>query len=388
MNDALNRARRRARGVWWLAAALAATAAACGKDDAESPPATVAGSAGSAGSAPDASAPAGGSGGQAALPAAGTGGEAARSDAGAPPSEGGSCAPGETRECLFDRLCSGVQTCSADGAFGACDCGAATLVGSGSVGGRCGRDADCAEGGVCLLADSDLYLGQGGPAGGYCTFSCTGSGDTDDCPAHDPQSFCAPLGPDGSTYCIRTCLSQEPAPGEAKCLNRPDLVCRSVVVDGVEPFNGMRQAGYCKPQCGSDEDCPAGRVCHKQGGICTLTQIGGAPIGAACSLDSDCSGFACENRDDDGVGICTAECVLGSLSGCGYGRVPESRNAGCITPLVAAGRFAEGPGDTGLCRELCDVAEDCVRASEGWTCTPINAAAAEFFGRSGACVPP
>jgi hypothetical protein len=386
MNDALNRARRRARGVW-LAAALAASAGACGKDDPESAPVT--GSAGSAGSEPDASAPAGGSAGSEALPAAGAGGEAPVGDAGTTaPVDDGPCAAGATRECLFDRLCSGVQTCGSDGAFGACECGTAALVGSGSVGGRCASDGDCAAGGVCLLADSDVYLGQGGPAGGYCTFSCTRTADADDCLSHDPQSFCAPLGPEGSTYCIRTCLSMEPAPGEAKCLNRPDLVCRSVVVDGVEPFDGMRQDGYCKPQCGSDEDCPAGRVCHKQGGICTLAQIAGAPIGGACSLDSDCSGFACEDRDDQGIGICTAECVLGSLSGCGYGRAPESRDAACITPLVAAGRFAEGPGDTGLCRELCDVAEDCVRASEGWTCTPINTGAAEFFGRSGACVPP
>jgi hypothetical protein len=385
MNPALNRALECSRWLS-LAAALAASAAGCGKDHAEQPP--VAGSAGSAGSEPDASVPAGGSGGSEALPAAGAGGQPQVSDAGAPPEEEGSCVEGATRECLFDRLCSGQQTCGADGVFGACECGTAALVGSGSVGGRCASDADCAAGGVCLLADSNMYLGEGGPAGGYCSFSCTRTADSDDCPTHDPQSFCATLGPDDSTFCIRTCLSLEPTAGEAKCLNRPDLVCRSLVADGVAQFDGTRQDGYCKPQCGSDEDCPAGRVCHKQGGICTLGQIEGVPIGGACSLDSSCSGYACEDRDSEGVGICTAECVLGSLSGCGYGRAPESRDAACLVPLIAAGRFAEGPGDTGLCRELCDVAEDCERFSEGWQCAPINPGAAEFFGRSGACVPP
>jgi hypothetical protein len=369
-----------------LVAAWAASSLACGGDHPETP-------AGIGGSAPDASVPAavGGSSGSGsdALPDAGTGGEAAGAgDAGAITPEDGPCVEGATRECLFDRLCSGVEVCGADGAFGACECGAAALIGSGSVGASCATDADCAAGGVCLLADSNMYLGAGGPAGGYCTFSCTATADADDCTTHDPQSFCAPLGPDDATYCIRTCLSLEPDVGEAKCLNRPDLVCRSLAADQVQQFNGMRQEGYCKPQCGSDEDCPSGRVCHKQAGICTLAQVGGAPIGGACSLDSDCSGYACEDRDAQGVGICTAECVLGSLSGCGYGRVTESRDAACLTPLIAAGRFAEGPGDTGLCRELCDVPEDCERAAEGWGCAPLSEAAVEFFGRTGACVPP
>ena len=81
-------------------------------------------------------------------------------------------------------------------------------------------------------------------------------------------------------------------------------------------------------------------------------------------------------------------CVLGALSGCGYGRAPSSRDAACLSPLVSAAGFSEGPGDLGLCRELCDRASDCERAGEGWLCTPINAGAADYFGRSGACVSP
>lgn len=310
------------------------------------------------------------------------------SDAGVSAGSASGCSAGDTRACLFDRLCSGVQTCGVDGTFGDCDCGAAALVGGGVVGARCESDADCAGGATCLRADGDLYLGAGGPAGGYCTFECVRAEDgSDDCAARDPQSFCAPLGPDESTYCIRTCLSLEPEPGEAKCLNRPDLVCVSVAADGFLPFNGQRQDGYCRPQCGSDSDCPAGRVCHAQAGICTDAQITGAPIGAACSLDSDCAGYACEDRNSENVGVCTATCVLGALSGCGSRRDDPARAAACFTPLIAAGRFAEGPGDVGLCRELCDAPADCERANEGWICSPLREEAAEFFGRSGACAP-
>jgi hypothetical protein len=294
------------------------------------------------------------------------------------------CTLGETRECSIDLICTGVETCGENGTFGACDCGAPSLDGSGGiVGASCASDADCAGGGTCLTGDGNGYLGAGGPAGGYCTFSC--SREADDCATHDAQSFCAPIGPEEAGYCIRTCLSQDPEPGEAKCLNRTDVVCVSVAADGYEPFNGQRQAGYCRPLCGSDADCPAGRVCHAQGHICTDGQIPGASIGAACSLDSDCSGYACEDRNAEGIGVCTATCVLGSLSGCGYGHDVAARGAACLTPLVAANRFSEGVGDLGLCREVCNVNEDCQQA--GWVCTPLNPEAAEFFGVTGACIP-
>lgn len=382
MRTALHDSGFRLRRVFWVG--TVAMAAACSSDEQAPPTIAAAGTASSI--APGADAGTGG-------------GDTNTPDAGTPPSSselpppvsgldpsGGSrdCTPGETRECTIDLICTGAETCGESGTFGACDCGAPPLAsGGGIIGASCASDAECAGGGTCLRADGNGYLGAGGPAGGYCTFSC--SREADDCATHDEQSFCAPIGPEEAGYCIRTCLSQDPEPGEAKCLNRTDVVCVSVAADGYELFNGQRQAGYCRPLCGSDEDCPAGRVCHAQGHICTDGQIEGAPIGAACSLDSDCSGYACEDRNDEGIGVCTATCVLGSLSGCGYGHDVSERGAACLTPLVAANRFSEGVGDVGLCREVCDVAEDCQQA--GWVCTPLNPEAAEFFGRSGACIP-
>jgi hypothetical protein len=318
----------------------------------------------------------------------GIGGTAGNEPDAGPPEPPTGCTPGEELECVFDQLCTGTQVCDAEGNPGACVCSTAALTGTGAVGARCASDADCAGGGTCFGADQNLYQGQGGPAGGYCTFPCTRDEQgVDDCGTHDGQSFCAPIGPEGATYCLRTCLSLEPGVGEAKCLNRPDLVCVSLAADGEVPFDGQPQLGYCRPMCGSDEECPAGRSCHAQGKICTVGQYPGNPIGAACSLDTDCSGNSCEGQNDENVGVCSASCVLGVLSGCGYGRDPESRDAACLTPVVAASGFSEGPGDLGFCRELCDVAEDCEQAAAGWICTPLTPTASEYFGRSGACVP-
>lgn len=376
-----------------LVAALLAAGAGCSNDEATTPVAAAGSSAGGAGAIiedagqppqPDSSA----AGGSEFIPP--LGGVGVAPDAGGATLAGG-CGPGETRPCTFDLLCTGEATCGSDGAFGACECSVSGLIGSGSVGARCDSDADCAAGGTCLSADSNLYLGAGGPAGGYCTFSCSITSEdpyADDCATHDPESRCGPFGPDGSLFCMRTCLSLEPEPGEAKCLNRPDLMCLSPAAGGAVPFNGMRQLGYCKPQCGSDDECPPDRFCHTQAGICTPAQVQASPVGASCSLDTECNGRACEDRNDENVGTCTGPCVLGSLSGCGFGHDASPRGIACLQPAIAAGRFSEGAGDAGLCRELCDAAEECERFADGWVCSPLNPEAQAFFGRSGACSPP
>lgn len=344
--------------------------------------------------APPAASQQGGTSGAPETPGAGTGGASGapgsagvEPDAAAPVAPVATCTPGEVRECQRDLLCTGAETCAADGlGFGPCECGAVPLEGGpGVVGARCQADADCAGGALCLRADEDIYLGRGGIAGGYCSFACSA---TADCESVDPESRCVPLGPDGSNYCIRTCLSKDPEPGEAKCLNRPDLACVSVASDprsGI-PFTAERQDGYCAPRCGSDEECPSGRICHRQSGLCTTFASPGAPPGSRCTLDADCDGQMCEDRIGI-VGVCTATCVLGALSGCGYGADASPRDVACLTPLVVVNRFSEGAGDLGLCRELCDVDADCLRADNGSTCQPLTAEASAFFGRSGACGP-
>jgi hypothetical protein len=299
----------------------------------------------------------------------------------------GPCTPGDERACSFDLLCSGIQTCNAEGTgFDECDCGGAIVMsGQGVVGARCESDLDCADGGVCFTADGDMFFSGGGPAGGYCTFECE---DTADCEAVDSKSRCAAWGFEGARFCIRTCETKDPALGEDKCLNRPEVVCRSIVVDGQESFTAERQRGVCEPRCGSDADCPEGRVCHRQGGVCLDFQAPGAPPGSRCTLDTECDGNECTDRDENNVGTCTSLCTLGSLSGCGYARDADERGAACLSALVSASNFSEGIGDFGVCQQLCDVDADCSRADEGATCAALQPSAASFFGRYGACLSP
>jgi hypothetical protein len=304
-------------------------------------------------------------------------------DAGGTTADAG-CTPGETQDCRFQQLCDGTQLCQPDGSFGPCECSSVPNDGSsGIVGAKCESDADCLGGGTCMTAAGTLWAGQGGPAGGYCTYQC--QSDTD-CTTHDKDSACEPAGPNGASYCIRTCLSKDPEPGEAKCLNRPDLVCQSAAAAGQEFVTANREQGYCLPLCGSDEECPTGRVCHRQGGVCTTFPAPGSPTGSACTLSTNCDGEECENRDSGGVGTCTANCVVGALSGCGYAADAPLRKAGCLSVQVAADEFSEGVGDLGFCRELCDVDSDCTQAAHGFVCRPITPALAAFVGRTGACV--
>lgn len=374
--------RRLWRGVLLGAGCLGAIAA-CGDDD--SPPEQALGPDAGPGSAGGSDQ--GGSGGGSAAGAAGTAGAAGNAGEAGAVTE--TCEPNTTRPCQQDFICSGEQTCASDGAgFGACDCGTTALVGSGAVGARCETDADCASGATCLAEATTQWRGvAGGPAGGYCSLPCT---DNADCQALDSQSTCQSFAPAEGSYCIRGCLSKDPDAGEAKCLNRPDVACISVAAQGdpENPFMAERQVGYCGPRCGSNSDCSGGRFCHRSAGLCTTNIAPGGAIGSRCDADRDCDGNSCEDRDAEGIGTCTALCVLGALNGCGYAADVIRREAACLAPLVAAGRFTEGAGDIGLCRELCDVAEDCERAGEGWVCTPVGAELAEFVGRSGACAPP
>lgn len=301
-----------------------------------------------------------------------------------------SCTPGETTPCQVDQLCEGVATCRPDGVgFGSCACPSTPAAGGGIVGAACKSNADCAGGGTCFTAERSDYLGAGGPAGGYCTFPCA---DTNECTQHDPESRCVPMGPNEATYCIRTCLSKQADPGEAKCLNRSNVVCVSEAADGVVALAVERQPGYCAPRCSDDSECPSGRACHRQAGICTDGRAPGAPVGSSCTLDSDCDGRSCESRvqitTDAGVqrvGTCSAECVLGALQGCGYAHDDPARGAACITALVSSGRFSEGPGDLGICRELCDVDSDCLQAPT-FICRQLTDALVTYTGRKGACV--
>lgn len=258
---------------------------------------------------------------------------------------------------------------------------------AGEMGDTCGTDRDCVSGLGCMLASSYDYFGFGGPAGGYCTAPCS---DTVNCQDLQAGALCLRNPGDRSTgLCMRGCTSQDPIEGENKCLERSDVACNSLAAAGQERFLGIRQAGFCRPLCASDAECPGTRVCHPSGGMCVDAEddASGLEIGASCAVNDDCRSSLCEEVAND-LRICSQLCVLGQSGGCGFTEDAEARNAACLTARIKANRFSEGVGDLGLCREICRADSDCQHADEGWVCRDLRSDAAEFFGVAGACVPP
>jgi hypothetical protein len=306
------------------------------------------------------------------------------------------CVRGETRLCTCVGGFRGVQACLDDSSYDECDCTGTGISGSSGVGtpdefrilvGRpCRADADCGEGLGCITAESDDFGGRGGVAGGYCTKGCTLASTDTDCAAVDPQSDCLAFDQAGNGYCFRTCLTQDPAVGEEKCLNRSNVACNSEAALGLSGVNPDRTTGWCLPQCNSDAECP-GRVCNLGNGICQAAQLPGLPIGAACQTESDCLGRLCLQADAD-ERVCSAPCVYQGnsfqASACGYAQSP--RDAACLIPAYSSAIGSEGIGDVGACLEVCDVAADCTQGDIGWICQRV-ASLQTIAGRAGFCLP-
>lgn len=317
---------------------------------------------------------------------------------------GRACVPGERRQCAGAERCVGLHECLPDGSgYGECDCSGPprqvtmdpppedTLTAL--VGRKCQTDAACGEGLRCFTAGSNDMFG-GGPAGGYCSATCTSNAQ---CTAIDPEAECLSI-PGLQSVCMRTCFSLpgnfdpsnpvQPPLAENKCLTRPDLACMSEAALGTTMFTGSRQLGWCFPQCGSDEECP-GRRCDLFRGVCVDTPATGAALGEACTAGTQCAGGICVAANAGGTeAFCSAPCVLGQPIGCGYGLSAEVREGGCLGPRVNGFTSEEGIGDSGFCAELCDVDADCVQAaSRGWVCN-VSTINQRRFGRAGVCGSP
>lgn len=335
-----------------------------------------------------------------------------------------SCVPNAQQPCFATNCPSneGVQVCNADGsAFSACSCdgtgnagnggaagssssgggssGAAGAGGApvvsderGIVGAPCETAGNCAAGLDCVPSTAVGPFQQGGPAGGYCTTTCT---DTSDCQAIDALSGCALDGgtetedtSDDASYCIALCQTGSPDPNEFKCqavanATRADLACF--------PASNMaaagRALGLCYPICQTDASCGDGRFCDLSTGICIDEQPPAANIGAACEVDEDCPTGLCVTIG--GSSFCSAFCTFGSIGGCGFdAELPEGeRGAACLDAGFAGG----GLGDVGFCSQLCDTAADCAQAD--YDCTDLTELFADpqiqtVFGRTGFCNPP
>jgi hypothetical protein len=304
------------------------------------------------------------------------------------------CAPEVTRLCAGVGRCEGVQACLADGsAWGECDCSAPPRTGAGGtsgdeaptpvVGRACTQAAECGAGLTCFTSTTNDFLG-GGPSGGYCSTSCTADAE---CADIDPQSQCVVTTQNQPGLCLRTCFSQDPTSlAENKCLGRYDVACNSVAYLRLEDYSGLRQEGWCYPQCASNEDCGS-RTCDLARGLCVDAPTPGLPIGARCAGNAECSGKLCVSFSGDET-FCSAPCVLGRPIGCGYGATAAERGAGCLAPQQSGFLSSEGAGDVGFCVELCSDASECTQALErGWECD-LTDDAQTLFNTPGVCDPP
>lgn len=299
------------------------------------------------------------------------------------------CVANRTRLCACaDRDRQGVQACLPNGSgWGECNCSGAPREGGGGtsgedpnaltplVGRACEAAADCGAGLECFDASSNVFRGGGAP-NGYCSTSCAADAD---CTSIDRQSQCE------EGICIRTCLSMDPTSlAENKCLGRFDVACQSPAFRDQADFTGLRQSGWCYPQCASDDDCP-GRRCDPGRGVCVDSVAPGLAFGEKCGGNDECASGVCVGVAANEA-FCSAQCVFGVPIGCGFGLAPETpRGAGCFTPAVQGFLATEGQGDVGLCFELCAEASEC--AQPGWRCVTSDATQARL-NRPGICLPP
>jgi hypothetical protein len=237
----------------------------------------------------------------------------------------------------------------------------------------CDSDAECEDGLTCLTAEGSEWLG-GGPAGGYCSLSC--AQDPTICQQKYPNSMCI-TGSGGEKFCFEACQHGDSLFGGEKCHSRVNSACYYL--------SSTSAASACLPSCGYDDECPAGRYCDLALGVCVDEQPAGLPIGTKCDPDSaenPCTGFCIELRT--GQGVCSGSCTYGAPGACG---VPPDENpvgSGICLPLYDLAN--DGVGDTGLCVQRCNTADDCL--SPGSICSEFNdTATEEAYQAKGLCVP-
>ena len=219
-----------------------------------------------------------------------------------------------------------------------------TTTGGGetSVGLACTNDSACGADGKCIKASDDDVRFGGGPAGGYCTVSCTAN---DDCPGTD--SLCV-LDEDGAGECLLGCTFGDPvlefvdtALDEMKCHGREDLRCQTY---------GDSELTVCRPTCGTDAQCGSLK-CDPRLAVCVTTPTTGLADGTKCDPDAaDCEGICVSFTD--GQSMCSNWCVLG-------GELDGNDCGGLEGGLCTFRPTANGAGDYGFCTPGCSKQDDC-----------------------------
>jgi hypothetical protein len=252
-----------------------------------------------------------------------------------------------------------------------------------ALGLACATDADCGSL-HCIRPSDDLGIrGSGGPAHGYCSLDCRAQVQTnsnDVCGSLD--AFCIHFGPPGfagPAWCIKTCALRP----VDKCLGRPDVACSLV-------GNATATRALCMPLCAVDADCN-GRRCNPATGFCDddpavddrmyASCKAPPPGGANIGCPEICAAAYQPAAGQTAPGLCTRNCVVGSIDGCGRSSglpISSGRVGTCV------GDNGSVPGDLGECYQLCDAVADCRDQDPGTTCDPFLQA---VLGH-GVCLPP
>jgi hypothetical protein len=241
-------------------------------------------------------------------------------------------------------------------------------AGQGTLGSACTATANCRAGLTCLTPNDDLATGAGVP-NGICTVDCTT--DLAACAPYNGLCVTFDSSPLGKAFCMENCTAGVAAgTANMKCHLRQDFACATLGPGAVA----------CVPICTDDAECGT-RKCNSATGLCEAQQMAGAPLGASCTVDTDCAGFFCLpfTASDGGPtpGACSEPCRLGNLtSGCNFRITPL--DAG---PSVGACLFSSATarsGDLGFCGQLCDVPGDCLARFPQYTCVQDPGVKATF----------
>jgi hypothetical protein len=204
-----------------------------------------------------------------------------------------------------------------------------------------------------------------------CTLACASDFD---CLDVDSNGLCIPTSPDATEgVCVLGCVAGDGLLGEVKCGGRLDMACLPV-----DTF------AFCVPMCGTDDDCPDGRVCDLGFGHCVDELPPGDPIGAACDPEdgSTCSSAYCLAVGED-FGMCSGACRTGTI-GCGSGNaMPEDPGEPICLALGGVGI----DGDYGSCVQRCNCDLDCLHPdAKCWAIGESDEETIAEIGTVGLCI--
>ncbi|HEY5958788.1 MAG TPA: hypothetical protein VIV60_19640 [Polyangiaceae bacterium] len=281
----------------------------------------------------------------------------------------GGCTVGATNTCRSPTGCNGVQQCQSDGTWNTCDCSSADDLPV--LGGACVSNGECPEGATCLLPDGDAWF-SGGPPSGLCVADCTGNPDA--CQAFR-NGICISAARSGTNnkhaLCMPTCDLTQGNSETPACSAIPHCAC--------EPIESG-QAGFCRPFCLFDSQCPSG-YCDRQAGVCVSAPppTHAAGFGESCTPNAtDCDGV-CRSVSND-LALCSYRCIFGTSDECAV------EGSSPVVGVCAYSGSDIAPGNLGYCAPLCSCNDDCIAA--GYRCRAfVNENTQLAYGKTGICVP-